>query len=135
MLQRARKTNSFLKTAFYILTSSVLFLLLLNIIFPKASWFKKPIVIDPVVRNAKIDTSKIEKLLSDSSIPFSSVSFARSYFDIGLKDDGKVYISSKKDIIIQISSLQAILKQLTINGKRFQLIDFRFDKPVIVFEE
>lgn len=135
MLKRARKTNYFLKTFFYIFSSSVLLVLILNLIFPKASWFRKPIVINPVIRNSDIEGSKIGRLLSNASIPFSSINSVQDYFDIELNGSGRVYMSYKKDINSQISSLTAILKQLTINGKGFKLIDFRFDKPVIVFEK
>lgn len=131
MLKRVNKSNSFLKITLYIFFSSFLFLLILNLIFYQGSWFSKPIVINPVVRNSDVDSSKISSLLSNASISFSSISFTRGYFDIELVDGGRVYISSKKDSGSQVSSLQAILKQLTINGKKFQLIDFRFDKPVI----
>ena len=132
MLQRARKTNSFLKASFYIFFSSILFLLILNLIFPKFSWFRKTIVINPVIRNRETEDSKIRKLLLDAGIKFSSISFAMNYFDIDLSDGRKAYVSSKKDVNTQISSLTAIIKQLTINGKGFKIIDFRFDKPVIL---
>jgi len=135
MLKRAKKTNSLLKTIVFIFFSSGLLLLILNLIFPKNSWFKKTVVINPVIKNVDIDRSKIGELLLDSGIPFFSISFVQNYFDIELKDAGKVYVSSTKDLGIQISSLQSILKQLTINGKGFKLIDFRFDKPVIVMYE
>lgn len=131
MLKRARKPKSFLRITLYIFFSSLLFLLILSLIFYNGSWFKRPIVINPVVRNSDVDSSKIGRLLSNASISFSSISFTGGYFDIELVDGGRVYISSRKDPSIQVSSLQAILKQLTINGKKFQIIDFRFDKPVI----
>lgn len=131
MLKRANKSNSYLKITLYVFLSSLLFLLILNLIVYKGSWFRKPIVINPVVRNSDVDSSKIGSLLSNASISFSSISFTRGYFDIELVDGGRIYISSKKDPVSQVSSLQAILKQLTINGKGFKLIDFRFDKPVI----
>lgn len=134
MLKRAKKTNPFLRTTIYIFLASALALLILNLIFPEFSWFRKPIVVNPVIGNNEIERLKINKLLLNAGIPFSAINLAQNYFDIELKDSNKVYISSKKDISIQISSLTAILKQLTINGKGFKLIDFRFDKPIIVYE-
>jgi len=131
MLKRAKKSKSFLKISLYVFISSLLFLLALTLIFSKGVWFRKPIVINPVVINSDIKSFEIGRLLSNASIPFSSISFTKNYFNIELADGGRVYISSKKNPLIQVSSLQAILKQLTINGKGFELIDFRFDKPVI----
>lgn len=135
MLKRARKTRSILKSILYIFFSSALFLLVLNLMFPKISWFRKPILINPVIKDNSRDGSKIEKLLLDSGIQFAFVNLVSDYFRITFIDNSRVYVSSKKDFAAQISSLTAILKQLTINGKRFNLIDFRFDKPVIIFEK
>jgi len=42
-------------------------------------------------------------------------------------------ISSKKNIDEQISSLQRILRELTIDDRPFKSIDFRFEKPVVEF--
>lgn len=43
----------------------------------------------------------------------------------------EVVISLKKDVASQLASLQVTMSHLTIEGKRFNRIDFRFDKPVI----
>lgn len=47
--------------------------------------------------------------------------------------DEEVILSSEKDIHTQISSLQLTIAHLTIEGKRFHRLDFRFDKPVISY--
>ncbi len=108
-------------------------LFILNIVFSDFSWFNKKSIINPIVKNVTWDMSKISKLLIDRNIQFSSINVAFDYIEVKLKDKSSIYISLKKDVQVQISSLQAILKQLTISGKRFSLIDFRFDKPVIKY--
>lgn len=48
-----------------------------------------------------------------------------------LKTGPKVLISLDKNIKEQVESLQLILERAKIEGKQIQLIDLRFDKPVI----
>lgn len=50
---------------------------------------------------------------------------------VKLKEDGEAILSINKDLKNQIDSLQAVLKQLTIEGKRVVRIDFRFERPTI----
>ncbi|HET9947069.1 MAG TPA: hypothetical protein VFQ63_03330, partial [Patescibacteria group bacterium] len=48
--------------------------------------------------------------------------------------DGKtIIISLNKDIEQQVSSLQLTIRELTMEGKEFHRLDFRYDKPVITF--
>lgn len=132
MLKRKRKnkTISYLICIFFF---SFLFLIALNLIFPQNSWFKKTQIISPIVKNSSSNTENFEKILTDFNIGFTSINPYSNYLEINLKDGGNIYISLEKDTHMQLSSLQAILKQLTINGKRFNLIDFRFDKPLILY--
>jgi len=132
MPKRKRKNKLFLRTALYISVASFLFLLVLSIIF-YPSLFKKKTLITPVVKNSKTEELTLSKLLVSNDIEFVAIDLASDYFNVKLKDGETIYISLKKDVQAQISSLQVILKQLTISGKRFNLIDFRFDKPVIKY--
>lgn len=96
---------------------------------------KKTLYISPVTKNSSKDAKKIERLLINAQISFTSISLsANSSYIIKLEDGGEVVLSLKKDIERQITSLQPILKQLTIEGKKFDRIDFRFDKPLVVYE-
>lgn len=52
-----------------------------------------------------------------------------------LENDSETIFSSSKPIEDQVSSLQRIESRLTIEGKAFKKIDFRFDNPVISFGE
>lgn len=47
--------------------------------------------------------------------------------------DEEVILSLQKNITLQIASLQLTIAHLTIEGKRFHRLDFRFDKPIITY--
>ena len=96
---------------------------------------KKALFISPITRNSNQDAKKIETLLINAQISFTSISLTtNSSYIVKLQDGGEVILSLKKNIEKQITSLQPILKQLTIEGKKFNRIDFRFDKPLVVYE-
>lgn len=95
-------------------------------------WANKPLFISPLASDIQKKAFSLEKLLTDSDIEFSSVVFrSPSTYMVKLKEDGEAILSVNKDFKEQIASLQAVIKQLTIEGKRFVKIDFRFEKTVI----
>lgn len=99
-------------------------------------WAKKPLFISPLASDIQKKAFGLEKLLTDSDIEFSSVVFrSPSTYLVKLKEDGEAILSVNKDFKEQIASLQAVIKQLTIEGKRFVKIDFRFDKTVIELQK
>ena len=104
---------------------------------------KKTLFISPITGINNQDAKKIETLLIDAQITYASISLqADSTFVVKIQDGGpaspslggEVILSLKKNIDKQITSLQLILKQLTIDGRKFNRIDFRFDKPLVVYE-
>ncbi len=52
---------------------------------------------------------------------------------VTLKIGPKILISLDKDLKKQVDSLQLILERAKIEGKQIELIDLRFDKPVITY--
>lgn len=95
---------------------------------------KRDLYISPVTKNSD-DAKKIETLLRDARILFLSISIDEdSSYKVKIEGGGEVVLSLKKDLERQITSLQPILKQLTIDGKKFNRIDFRYDKPLVVYE-
>lgn len=48
-----------------------------------------------------------------------------------VSEDKLFFVTSEKDIAIQIYQLKELLRQFKIQGKDFKTIDLRFDKPVI----
>jgi len=112
-----------------------LFLIALIILFFLPRLTKKTLFISPVTRNSSQDARKVETLLLNAQIAFVSVTLeADSTYKVVLQNGGEVILSLRKNIEKQIASLQPILKQLTIDGKKFNRIDFRFDKALVVYE-
>lgn len=80
------------------------------------------------------DRTKVEKVLKDNNILFSQVLvLSDSSYEVIIPNNGQIRLSSQKNIENQISSLQRILRELTIEGKPFKSIDFRFEEPIISF--
>jgi len=79
------------------------------------------------------DPNLVKKILKDNKIIFSEVILSDYSYLINLPNNGLVRFSLEKDINAQASSLQRILKELTIEGKSFKNIDFRFEEPIISF--
>ena len=94
--------------------------------------FSKPII-SPLGQNKPFRVSNLEVLLKKANVPFSSVTRSSDFYIIILSGGGQVIMSSKKELAVQISSLQLMLSRLTIEGKRIKSLDFRFDKPIINF--
>jgi hypothetical protein len=94
----------------------------------------KTIILNPLaVKNTK-QIESLSKNLTSKNISFSNVEQNNDLsYKILLKDNGTVYFSQKKDLSMQIDSLQLIVNRLTIEGKRFKTLDFRYDKPVISY--
>lgn len=89
--------------------------------------------ISPLGKN-NLDSINLEKILREKDILFSTVTISGSSYAINIPNNGQVKFSQEKDIAKQVSSLQRILKELTIEGKPFKSIDFRFNEPIIIFE-
>ncbi len=97
------------------------------------TFFKHEVFISPLSKGNSISNNDIEGKLKDAGIPISEIkSNSDSSYEVTYLG-GKITISSKKNIDTQISSLQRILRELTIKGKGFKTIDFRFEKPIVEF--
>jgi hypothetical protein len=116
----------------------VAYLLILIILSVAAFFFniffasRKPLFISPI-SEVNVDKSYVEKILKDNKILFTIISLSDYSFLVEIKDNGQVRFSLDKNIEEQASSLQKILNQLTIEGKTFKSIDFRFSEPIISF--
>jgi len=118
------------KVALYILLLGILgiFAFFLNTFLVS----RKPLFISPIGK-IKVDLTSVEKILKENNILFSQVSVSDYSYLINIQNNGQVRLSQDKDINKQISSLQKILREITIEGKPFKSIDFRFSEPVISF--
>lgn len=81
------------------------------------------------------DMHSIRYSLQSQKIEVSSIKHEDTRYEIVLKDNSRIILSSEKDIPSQISSLQFILSRLTMEGKLFTQLDLRFDKPVITLRK
>lgn len=92
----------------------------------------KPLFISPLGK-VNSDIAIVEKNLKEKNITFSKVKSQQDFYVVDIPNNGQVKLSATKDIGKQISSLQRILLALTIEGKPFKSIDFRFEEPIISF--
>ncbi len=99
---------------------------------PPLSFFDRPII-SPLGQGESPQGSNLKALLKKKNIPFTSIRYSSDYYSLTLADGGEVFVSSKKDLTLQINSLQLMLNRLTIEGKRIKSLDFRFDKAIINF--
>ncbi len=86
----------------------------------------------------KNDTSSLAMRITDAlqnhKVDYTNVTVEdNGTATIILKNKAKVIVSTQKDIESQIASLQLTIANLTIEGKQFQRLDFRFDRPVVSF--
>ncbi len=94
---------------------------------------RKPLFISPLGK-VESNIAIVEKILREKNILFFQIiPLSDSTYEIGIVNNGLVKLSGAKDIGKQISSLQRILIELTIEGKPFKSIDFRFSEPIISF--
>ena len=133
--KRKLKNKLFAEVKIFFASLFILFILfsvgfvLFNFVLPKGE------LLSPLAKQLENRRhNQLEGDLAQDNIMYDSIEVASdSSYLINLKDGGQVIISPGKNIENQISSLQLIISRLTIEGKRFKVLDFRYDKPVIVF--
>lgn len=132
---KKRKAPVFFQAfVFFIISLVVLFGYLgLSRFFFNNSSIVSPLSLKNIITTEnEINTVQLESKLQKNNIAIESISaMPDGLFLIKLSMGEEVILSSKKNIDAQISSLQLILSRLTIEGKRFSRLDFRFDKPVV----
>ncbi|MDE2588628.1 MAG: hypothetical protein KGL95_03035 [Patescibacteria group bacterium] len=141
-LLNKRRVRNFIPTIVFL---SSVFLLTSGALFAwyftqklRAKQFISPLVSQTTKKQQAIvnpDTStQIEDLLKRNSMTPVSVTIASDSALLVTLDSGEqIIFSQKKDLSEQITSLQLIKRELTIEGKRLNRVDFRFDNPIITF--
>ena len=134
--ERFRKSFKFiLKSFVFVVFCSSIILIILGFLLNRAPDFVSPLPLGKYSQATTIDASQIKSELSKKHIDTQGIFLLQEGgYLIKLKDNELVYISAKKSIPSQISSLQLVLSRLTIEGKRFSSLDFRYDTPVIVYK-
>jgi len=96
--------------------------------------FGRAIIISPVAKESQSKLVSLETVLNKNKVLYSAVnSGSDGSFTVELESGGEVILSSKKELMSQLTSLQLILSRLTIEGKKLKKLDFRFDNPVVSF--
>lgn len=75
----------------------------------------------------------VKSFCEDKKIPCSTVVENNDAITITLDNAAVILLSPQKDLPKQLASLQVTLSQLTIEGKQFKKLDFRFEKPFVTF--
>ncbi len=76
----------------------------------------------------------ITVLLEREGYTVDSISQASNSAYLVRLQTGEELVLEEKNYSKQISSLQQIFSQLTMEGKKVGRLDLRFDKPVVVFK-
>ncbi len=118
---------------------SVIFGLLLLTFRPKELQLISPVpsqqvILGSIEKNVIDRQQETKSMLQAATIVFSTVTSSQSSIIIKLDGGADAILSDEKDISEQVSSLQGILSRLTMEGKKFRLLDLRFSKPIIQFE-
>ncbi len=128
LIIRKRKSR---KTIFFV---AILIFLATALIICYLIFFRANKLISPLPLNKYSNSLRLEEGLKNANIQYQKTKINDdSSLLVILNSKEEVIFSSKKQLSTQIASLQLIIKRLTIEGKRFKSLDFRYDKPLIVF--
>jgi IS1 family transposase len=87
----------------------------------------------PVMDDSTI--TALKKLLTKHEISYKQIYTTKEGdYLITLNPEGEVLVGKNATLEQHISSLQLVLARITMEGKQFSRLDFRFEKPVIVFK-
>lgn len=140
--QKKKRKSLAVMVRLFFLTAIITFFS--TILIVRQGFFNNSRLISPVSdsfpkKEKNVDNNSIKRLesaLTKNNIKFSSVSVASdSSYLINLEDKGNIIFDFNKSLDLQISSLQLMLSRFTIEGKRIERVDFRFDKPIVVFKK
>lgn len=111
------------------------FLLGLYFLYP---FFQNSISSQKSVQSAFVTATSMENVkenLSDKKIPYTKIEYADEgeTYKITLRGGEVVKLSGSKDVEAQVSTLQKLLRKLTIDNRQAKQIDLRYAKPVVKF--
>lgn len=79
------------------------------------------------------DIDTVKAFCAHQDISCSSINQTSDSIVITESNGSQIFLATNKDILRQLSSLQLTLNQLTIEGKQFKTLNFRFEKITISF--
>lgn len=111
------------------------FLLGLYFLYP---FFQSSISSQKSVQSAFVTATSMEDVkenLSSKRIPYAKIEYTDEgeTYKITLKGGEVVKLSGSKDVEAQVSTLQKLLRKLTIDNRQAKQIDLRYAKPVVKF--
>lgn len=96
--------------------------------------FLKKEILTPLPKNDP--TFEIEEILRQKNIKFEDNAISSGsaiLVKLTPPQDIEVWFDSRKDLSIQVSSLQIILNKFTIEGRKARKVDLRFSDPLVVY--
>lgn len=102
------------------------------LLFRRKNTLKSPLAVIRMVTSqiASGDTSQVQHLCSKYNLSCNNIEEDGDTVTFHL-NNSTIYISTTKDMEKEIGSLQLTIRELTMEGKEFHRLDFRFDRPVI----
>ena len=136
---KEKKHKRFKKTLLYLFLSvalifciAFLFFALRFIVIPKFFESKNTVILSPVDKN-QLQNADIKRIIEDSGIDISDITFSDLTVNFMIHRDTKVVFSTRNDIKSQLNTLILIDQQMTFDNKRAIFIDLRYNKPIVKF--
>ena len=126
---KPRKVN----ILFLLLPFIIGYFLVMKIVLSQKSPLINPLS-SQIENKEKGQEENITVLLEREGYTVDSISQASNSAYLVRLQTGEELILEEKNYSKQISSLQQIFSQLTMEGKKVARLDLRFDKPVVVFK-
>lgn len=94
---------------------------------------KKPVIV-PIIEN-EATKDDIIKAFNKTHLQINDIKNASNsgVFEIKLENGPKVIISSLKDVDEQVALIDSIIRRFTIENKNPNVIDLRYNKPIVKF--
>lgn len=96
--------------------------------------FTKKEITTPLPKNDP--TFEIEEILRQKNIKFEDNAISSGsaiLVKLTPPQDIEVWFDSRKDLSVQVSSLQIILNKFTIEGRKARKVDLRFSDPLVIY--
>lgn len=144
MLETKRKIKRRRKKKVFLFLVCTLFIIAAAILTYYLYFLKsqKPLYITPISSgfsfSKPINDEQMESIKKGTyklHLSVDKITKSDGFYSVFLTDKSIIIFSSKKDINSQLASLQLMLSRLTMEGKLFNKLDLRFDKPVITLRK
>lgn len=131
--KRFKKILSYLFLSIALIFSCVfIFFAVRFIVIPKFFESRNTVILSPVDSN-QLQNDEIKRIIEDSGIDISDITFSDLTVSFMIHRDTKVFFSTRKDIKAQLNTLILIDQQMTFDNKRAIFIDLRYNKPIVKY--